>query len=227
MSNHFQVELKLLKDQLTAMGGLVERALDFDIEGLDRRDASAIGNVRQIESRINEYHKVVDETCIRLIALNQPMAKDLRFIISSIKINSDLERMGDQAVNIANNVSRYLTRETVSGLDDIPPMCAKVRVMVREAIDAFVARDAELARVVLSRDDEVDDLKDKVFRDSVQLMKKSSGFIEPGLDLILVARNLEKIADHATNIAEEVIYVVSGTDVRHPNRSGKPKAGTP
>ena len=221
MAHQFDVDLQHLKDQLIAMAGLVERALDFDIEGFDRRDPVSISNVRQIEGKINDYHKAVDEICIKLVALNQPMARDLRFIISAIKINADLERMGDQAVNIAGNVTRYLTHEPLAGIEDIPEMCSKVRSMVRDAIDAFVRYDVMLAQEVLTRDDAVDDLKDKVFKDALVLMKASPDKVDAGLDLILVARNLEKVADHATNMAEEIIFVVSGTDIRHPSRPAK------
>lgn len=223
MTHPFDSDLQSLKDQLIAMAGLVERALDFDIEGFDRRDPVSIGNVTRIEYKINEFHKNIDECCVRLVALNQPKARDLRFILSSIKINADLERMGDQAVNIANNVSRYLTKEPLKDLEDIPEMCVRVRSMVRDAIDAFVRYDVAMAKDVLRRDDAVDALKNQVFRDTIAILKQKPEKIEAGLDLILIARNLEKMADHATNIAEEIIFVVSGTDIRHPGLSATPR----
>lgn len=216
MTHPFETGLQNLKDQLIAMAGLVERALDVDIEGLQRPDVDTISHVSHIETRINEFHKNIDEICVRLVALNQPMARDLRFILSSIKINSDLERMGDQAVNISHNVARYLTREPLKDLEDIPDMCTRVRAMVRDAIDAFVRYDIEMAKDVMRRDDAVDNLKNQVFRDTVAIMKQKPDKIDAGLDLILIARNLEKMADYATNIAEEIIFVVSGTDIRHP-----------
>lgn len=155
---------------------------------------------------------------MKLLALQQPLAADLRLIIAIIKINTDLERMGDQAVNIAHNAERYLKEKPIKPLVDLPIMFSEVRFMVGEALDAFVKTDLALAKDVLTRDDQVDSLKHKIFKDVLEVIKVESQGIEAGLCLILIARNLERIGDHSTNIAEDVIFAITGEDVRHSGR---------
>jgi phosphate transport system protein len=152
---------------------------------------------------------------LRLLALQQPMAVDLRFILSISRINNDLERIGDQAVNIAQSALRVLRHPQVKPYVDLPRMSALAEGMVRDSLNALVQRDAELARSVLVRDDEVDRLRDQIFRELLTYMMENSAVIFPAFELILVAKNLERIGDHATNIAEDVIYMVAGRDVRH------------
>lgn len=221
MDRHFDTELLNLKKQLLNMGNLVEHAIHLAIEGLLTGDAAKIGQVYEIEKEVNRSHMAIDEVSVRLIALNQPMATDLRFIVASIKINTDLERMGDQAVNIAQNVERYISKPPIEPLKDLPElreMCVEIRAMVRKVLDSFISRNGGQAREVLKTDDHVDELKNNIFNMISGVMKRGPQFIDQGLNLILIARNLEKIGDHASNIAEDVIYVASGKDVRHPRQ---------
>jgi phosphate transport system protein len=218
MERHFDAQLSQLKEQLVEMAGLVERAIDNATQALQKRDRGRIAEVFEIEKKVNAAHKAVDESCIRLLALQQPLAADLRLIVAVLKINTDLERMGDQAVNIAHNSERYLKGEALKPLTDLPVMSSEARFMVREAIDSFVKNDEELARDVLKRDDKVDAFKNKIFRDVLEHVKTQPALIEQGLCLILIARNLERIGDHSTNIAEDIIFAISGEDIRHSAR---------
>lgn len=219
MPRNFDTGLQSLKEELVTMAGLVEKALECATQALQKRDVAKLALVHEIEKKVNAAHMAVDESCLKLLALQQPMANDLRLIVAVIKINTDLERMGDQAVNIAHNSERYLKGPALKSLIDLPEMAEEARIMVREAIDAFVKKDDPLARVVLARDDKVDALKNKVFRDVLEHMKAEPVMIDQGLSLILIARNLERIGDHATNIAEDVIFVISAEDVRHAVRA--------
>jgi phosphate transport system protein len=164
---------------------------------------------------LNQLHVEIDNRCFRLLALHQPMATDLRAIVAAVKINTDLERVGDLAVNIAEAGKRYITHAPVKQLIDIPKMGDIAQAMLRDALDAFVRRDTSLAQQVLNEDDRLDSLKTQVFRDLLTYMLKDQGTVEPAIDLILVSRHLERIGDHATNIAEDVIFMVSALDVRH------------
>jgi phosphate transport system protein len=215
MQRHFDVELKNLKDQILAMGGNVEHAIEAATQALMQRNPEGFKRVHDLEASINREHMEVDQACLQLLARQSPLAADLRLVIAVMKISTDLERMGDQAVNIAHNAKDYLEVEPIKDLIDIPLMANETRVMVRDALDSFVRQDANLAREVLKRDDLVDSLKDKVFQDLIQFMSKNPTQIEPALDLILIARNLERVGDHATNIAEDVIFAATGVDIRH------------
>lgn len=224
MHRHFEEELKDLKDRLLAMGGHVELALEAALQALIHRQPEKFKEVHELEAKINREHMEVDENCLELLARQSPLAADLRLVIAILKISTDLERMGDQAVNIAHNTKDYLEGEPVKQLVDIPKMATDVRSMVRDALDAFVRQDRKLAENVLLRDDKVDELKDKVFHELIQYMATHPTNIERALDLILIARNLERLGDHATNIAEDVIFAVSGDDIRH-GGAPKPKNG--
>lgn len=212
---HFDSELRGLKEQLLAMGGLVERSVEHAVEGLQRADRNQFVKLHEIEKEVNIAHKRVDEACVRLLALQQPMASDLRTVVAVIKINTDLERMGDQAVNIAKNAEYYLQGDPIKPLVDLPKMFTETRWMVKQALNSFVQADVALAEEVLRRDDVVDALKHKIMHDVLAEMKTRPEVSEQGVSLILIGRNLERIADHATNIAEDVIYAISGEDVRH------------
>jgi phosphate transport system protein len=212
---HFQDELEQLKSLLLAMGGLAEDRVRAALHGLVDRDSPAVAQVLSGDEAINRLHIEVDERCFRLLALHQPVAVDLRSIVSAVKINADLERVGDLAVNIAEAAERYLTHPPVKPLVDIPRMGSIAQSMLRDALDAYVRRDITLAQTVLDRDDELDGLKTQVFRDLLALMLGDRTTVEPSLDLILVSRHLERIGDHATNVAEDVIFMVSARDVRH------------
>ncbi len=219
MTRHFDVCLNELKEKLVEMAGLVEAAIEKATEALVDRIPEKIREVGEIESKVNRAHMEVDKGCVQLLALQQPLAVDLRLIVAILRISTDLERMGDQAVNISQNSQKYLEGKPFKPLVDLPVMFQETRFMVREALDAFVRHDESLARDVLKRDDKVDALKHKIFRDVLEHMKGKPDEIEQGLNLILIARNLERIGDHATNIAEDVIFAISGEDVRHSARA--------
>jgi phosphate transport system protein len=197
------------------MGGLAEDRVRSAMHGLVDRDAASLTRVLLGDEAINRLHIEVDERCFRLLALHQPVAVDLRDIVSAVKINADLERVGDLAVNIAEAGERYLTHPPVKPLVDIPRMGSIAQSMLRDSLDAYVRRDLKLAQTVLDRDDELDGLKTHVFRDLLKFMLDDKATVEPSLDLILVSRHLERIGDHATNVAEDVIFMVSAKDVRH------------
>jgi len=217
---HFQADLDQLKARLLEMGGLAEERVRTAIDGLARRDADATTRVLDGDKPINQLHIEIDNRCFTLLALHQPMAVDLRAIVAAVKINTDLERVGDLAVNIAEAVVRYMRHPPVKELIDIPRMATIAQTMLRDALDAYVRRDTTLAQSVLDCDDELDALKTQVFRDLLTLMLREPATIEPALDLILISRHLERIGDHATNIAEDVIFMVAARDVRH--HSGEP-----
>jgi phosphate transport system protein len=212
---HFQEELETLKRRLLEMGGLAEERVRAAVEGLVVRDVPLLDTVLAGDEPINRLHIDVDNRCFRLLALYQPMATDLRAIVAAVKINSDLERVGDLAVNIAEASTRYLRHAPVKQLIDIPRMATIAQTMLRDSLDAYVRRDVDLARSVLRTDDELDALKTQVFRELLTYMLQNVETIEPALDLILVSRHLERIGDHATNVAEDVIFMVSAQDVRH------------
>jgi phosphate transport system protein len=216
MQRHFEGQLEQLKERLLTMGSLVEKAVHLSVESLNQRDESlATQVIAEIEPQVNELQLELDNFALRLLALQQPMAVDLRLITSAMKINSDLERMCDQAVNIAQRALSILSQPFLKVLIDVPRMAEITEQMVKDSLDAFVRRDSELARQVVLRDDEVDQFRDKVFGELIACMIKVPRCIQQFLDLILVSRSLERIADHATNIAEDVIYVVEGHDIRH------------
>jgi phosphate transport system protein len=212
---HFREELEALQGRLLEMGGLAEERVRAALEGLVSRDPAIINKVLSGDEPINQLHIEVDNRCFRLLALHQPMATDLRAIVAAVKINTDLERVGDLAVNIAEAGKRYIGHAPVKQLIDIPQMGHIAQSMLRDALDAYVKRDTELATQVLNEDDRLDSLKTQVFRDLLTHMLQNQGTVEPSLDLILVSRHLERIGDHATNIAEDVIFMVSALDVRH------------
>jgi phosphate transport system protein len=212
---HFQEELEQLKTRLLEMGGLAEDRVRSSVQGLVERDGALIDRVIGGDAPINNLHIEIDGRCFRLLALHQPMAVDLRAIVSAVKINTDLERVGDLAINIAEAVRRYMRHPPVKELIDIPRMADIAQEMLRDALDAYVRRDIELAHHVLNEDDALDALKTQVFRELLTYMLQDPSKIEPSLDLILISRHLERIGDHATNVAEDVIFMVSAKDVRH------------
>jgi phosphate transport system protein len=213
---HFQEELEQLKSRLLEMGGLAEERVRLAVKGLVERDHDVIDQVLLGgDEPVNKLHIEIDSRCFTLLALYQPMAADLRTIVAAVKINTDLERVGDLAVNIAEAARRYASHPPVKKLIDIPRMAGIAQTMLRDALDAFVRRDMELAQHVLNEDDRLDSLKTQIFRELLTFMLQDPTTIEPALDLILVSRHLERIGDHATNVAEDVIFIVSARDVRH------------
>ncbi len=212
---HFQEELDQLKARLLEMGGLAEDRVRSAVRALVERDRALVEKVLAGDGPINALHIELDGRCVKLLALHQPMAVDLRVILSAVKINTDLERVGDLAINIAEAALRYLESPPVKELIDIPRMAEIAHGMLRDALDAFVRRDTLLAQRVLDADDGLDALKTQVFRELLTYMLQDQTKIEPALDLILMSRHLERIGDHATNVAEDVIFMVSARDVRH------------
>ena len=212
---HFEEDLGMLKTRLLEMGGLAEERLQLSVRGLVERDLKPLEKVLTGDGDVNQLHIEIDDRCFKLLALQQPMAVDLRAIVGAVKINTDLERVGDLAVNIAEAAVRYLQHPPVKELIDIPRMALIAQEMLRDALDAYVRRDVALAQRVLSRDDELDLLKSLVFRELLGYMLKDQSTIKASIDLILISRHLERIGDHATNIAEDVIFMVSARDVRH------------
>ena len=218
---HFQDELEQLKARLLEMGGLAEEQVRLAVKALVHRDRDLIAQVLTGDDPLNALHIEVDNRCFTLLALYQPMAVDLRAIVSAVKINTDLERVGDLAINIAEAAQRYVGHPPVKKLIDIPRMANIAQSMLRDALDAFVRRDTALAQSVLNEDDALDSLKTQIFRELLTYMLADPATIEPALDLILVSRHLERIGDHATNVAEDVIFMVSARDVRHHAADGK------
>jgi phosphate transport system protein len=212
---HFQEELEALQSRLLEMGGLAEERVSAAVHSLVSRDIDAIEHVLYGDEPINALHVEIDNRCFKLLALHQPMATDLRAIVAAVKINTDLERVGDLAVNIAEAAKRYVIHPPVKKLIDIPQMGNIAQEMLHDALDAFVRRDTKLAQQVLNEDDSLDGLKTQIFRELLEYMLKDATTVEPALDLILVSRHLERIGDHATNVAEDVIFMVSALDVRH------------
>ncbi len=217
---HFQDELEQLKTRLLEMGGIAEEQVRTAVKGLVDRDHGLIDQVLVGDDPLNSLHIEIDNRCFTLLALYQPMAADLRTIVAAVKINTDLERVGDLAVNIAEAARRYASHPPVKKLIDIPRMATIAQTMLRDALDAFVRRDTDLAQQVLNEDDRLDSLKTQIFRELLTYMLQDPSTIEPALDLILISRHLERIGDHATNVAEDVIFIVSARDVRHHAREG-------
>jgi phosphate transport system protein len=219
-ARHFADLLDELKALVLTMGGLAEERVREALRALVERDPVVLGAIIRDDSRIDRLQMEIDDKCFTLLALYQPVAVDLRTVVSALKISSDLERVGDLAVNISEAAQRYLMHPPVKPLIDTPRMGSLALQMLRESLDAFVTRDVALAQNVLRQDDWLDGFKDQILRELLTYMLGNSETIEPAVDLILISRHLERIGDHATNIAEDVIFIVEARDVRH--RSGDP-----
>jgi len=215
MQRHFHEELDALKQTLLAMGGLVEDQIRRVMTALLERDSDLAQEVIDRDRQVNAYDVEVDEKCVELLALHQPAAGDLRFITTAMKIVTDLERIGDQAVNIGQRTLELNAEPQLKPYIDLPRMAERAQRMVKEGLDAFVARDTELARRVCAADEEVDALKEQIFRELLTFMMGDARTIPRAIRLILISRFLERVADHATNIAEMVIYMVDSKMVRH------------
>jgi phosphate transport system protein len=213
--HHFETDLQALKNRLLNMGALVEERVHGAIQALMERNLEAADAIAHGDEEVNALQIEIDDRCLKLLALQQPMASDLRLITSAMKINADLERIGDQAVNIAETALKVIAHAPLRPVLDLHRMAELAQKMTRDSLDAFVRRDSVLARAVLAQDDEVDLLKDQSFRVLLTYMMADPGTIERALALILISRNIEHIADHATNIAEDVIFLVEAKDVRH------------
>jgi len=215
MERHFDEDLKVLKGKLMQMSSIVKEMIADSIVALRDRNGSIIELIFEKEKAVNDLQIEIDDFALKLIATQQPAAGDLRFIVSAIKIDSDLERIADLAINIVQCVKELLKKPAIKPLIDIPRMADISQGMVIDAIRSFSEVDSELARQVCARDNMVDDLNDQIFRELLTYMLQDTKIISQAIGLILVARHLERIADHATNIGEDVYYIVEGKDIRH------------
>lgn len=214
---HFEKELERLKEKLLEMSALVESAVYRSVQGVVEKNQELADQVLKNESRINQLEIEIDDMAISLLALQAPLAADLRLVTAAIKINNDLERMGDLSVSIAQSALALVKEPVIRPLIDIPHIAGLAQGMVRKALDAFVNRDAEMARSVLASDDAVDNMRTASYHELISFMEKNPHQISQALYLLSVVRNLERIADHATNIAEDVLFLIKGIDVRHHN----------
>ena len=212
---HFSVELEDLNQKLLQMAGMVESAIHRSVRSLVEQDRELAQHVIRDEPQINRMEMEIDGIATRLLALRQPVARDLRFLTAALKINTDLERMGELANHIAERSLSLMHHPLVRPMTDIPRMASLVQSMLLQVLEAFVKSDAELARSVLIADHEVDHLRDALYTELVEIMQRDPGVVPAAVDLIFVARNLERIGDHTTNIAEDVVFLVQGIDVRH------------
>jgi phosphate transport system protein len=215
MERHFHEELELVKEKTLKLGSLVETMVEQAVASLVDRDSRLAEEVIASDRKVDILDLEIEEDCLRLLALHQPAAKDLRFITTAMKITTDLERMADQAVNICERAIELNEEPQLKPYIDIPIMSQLSQKMMREALDAFVRKDAELARQVIPEDNKVDALKDQIFRELLTFMMEDPRTIPRAIRLILVSRHLERVADHATNIAEMVVFLVEGKTIRH------------
>jgi phosphate transport system protein len=215
MRTRFQLGLDELKERLLEMGGMAEAAIELAADAYRKRDGRLAQQVFEREKLINDSERTIDELAVDLLAMQQPMATDLRFVLAVLKINSDLERVGDLAVNIAQRAVNLAQEPEIEVPVDITRMTTAVSTMVRRALESFLSAKGEVAQAVLEMDSIVDRMKDEAFISLVGQMKAHPDRIRAYLDVLLISRSLERIADHATNIAEDVIFWVSGNDVRH------------
>jgi phosphate transport system protein len=211
----FHRKLDDLKERLLVMAGMAEQAIQRSVEAYRVRDISICDLVDRSEVAINSFEREIDQMALDLLAMEQPMAVDLRFILSVIRINADLERVGDQAVNIAVRVREMGAFANIDLPVDIPKLASLASAMVRKALQAFIEADADLADSVLKLDDQVDEMNDAAFYSLSTLIKEKPELTPQSLNALIIARNLERVGDHATNIAEDVIFWVRGADVRH------------
>ncbi|MEW5722781.1 MAG: phosphate signaling complex protein PhoU [Thermodesulfobacteriota bacterium] len=215
-ATHFEQEMERIKEELLMMGGLVEEAVHESTQALARRDLEQARRVLRNDSRINVLENTIDAHCIRMIARHQPVAVDLRFLTAALRICAVLERIGDQAVNVSD---RVLALGDMPPMEGMPPtlleMCELARDMTRKCLDAFVRQDIPLAYQVCCQDDEMDDLNRRILEEMIEWMMKEQRLIRRGVEIILTGRHLERIADLATNVSEEVVFMVEGTVIRH------------
>lgn len=215
MERNIDNQLEELKKLMLEMGGYVEKSLATAMEGIFKQDLNLLSSVHEIEKNVNEMQLKIDNACLNILAKQGPVAKDLRLILSMIKMNTDLERMGDQCVNMAYIGKDLIKRGQSVSFADIEKMSISARSMVKGSLDCFVRLDSVAAEKILKMDDDVDDLKNQVVKNCIEIIKQNPIFTESCLDLILIARNLERLGDHATNIAEDVIFAFTGKDIRH------------
>jgi phosphate transport system protein len=217
MARNLIRELDKIKKKILSLGALVEERVRMTAKAVDERDAALADKIIETDWEIDEMEVDIEEECLKILALHQPVAVDLRFIVSTIKINSDLERIGDQAVNIAQRVVIIAKRPEMNFVFDYEPMCEKAEEMLRMSLDALVNLDVDLALKVITLDDEVDAMKTQAYDRIKEAIKKTPDRVGYLINLLLISRHIERLADHATNIAEEVVYLIEGEIVRHSN----------
>ncbi|HYN10969.1 MAG TPA: phosphate signaling complex protein PhoU [Vicinamibacterales bacterium] len=215
MQRHFHEELRTLEDRLAEMGALVEARTRDAITALREQRPDLAAAVASGDGPVNDLELVIDDLCLRVLALQHPVGSDLRTVRSILKANTDLERVGDQAVNIAQAAMKLVQLPTIEPARDIDPLANLALAMLHDTLQAFVERDVDRALSVLRRDDAADATRDAILRARLSRMSVDPGTAERGVALILIARCLERIADHATNIAEDLIFLVEGRDIRH------------
>jgi phosphate transport system protein len=215
METHLQKELEELKENLLKMAAMVEETIRDSVQSVVKRDSELAQKTFEFEDRINKMEIIIDEMCLKLLALRQPMAADLRFITSAMKIITDLERMGDQAVNIAERAISLNQEPQLKRYIDIPRIAEITQSMVNDVLNAFVNQNPKLARSVCERDDIVDGLNDQVMRELLTYMMSDPKSITRAVHVMIVCRCLERIADHATNIAEDVIFMIDALVIKH------------
>jgi phosphate transport system protein len=221
-NREYELELRRLREQLLLMGAKVEEIINGSIRALIDRDSDLAERMIAVDRKINQLEVAIDELCMQVLARRQPVASDLRFLTTALKLVTDLERIGDLGVNICERVLELNGEPPLKPYIDLPNMTQEVQEMLHEALDAFVAADVERAQRVIARDKNVDAYYTQIFRELLTYMLQDPGTIEGALDLILISRHLERIGDHATNIAEDVIFMVSARDVRHHASEGQP-----
>ncbi|HKH46073.1 MAG TPA: phosphate signaling complex protein PhoU [Thermoanaerobaculia bacterium] len=215
MERHLDQDLDRVRQMLLRMGGMVEGMAAKATQALLERSARLCTEVIEGDHEVDQLEMEIDETCHSILGRKQPTAVDLRFLVAVMKINGDLERIGDSAVNIAQSVEQINDQPPLKPYIDLPHLSELVQKMVRNSLDAFVRKDVQLATEVCGSDDEVDGLYKQIFRELLTYMIEDPKTVSRALHLLLISRNLERIADHATNIAEDVIYYVEGRDIRH------------
>ncbi len=215
LDRNFDIALESVKSDILKMGDIVEFMLGDTLKALMERNLNVIERIKENEVIVNKMQIEIDELCLKIIALHQPTAIDLRFLMGVTKINTALERIGDHAINICNCINRILQYKQMKPYVDLPELFKIAREMFMESLNAFINLNTENARSILLRDDQVDSLRDKIVQECINYMIKDSSNVNIAVNIILLANNLEKIADHATNISEIVIFVAQGKDVRH------------
>ncbi len=215
MVRHFDEQIQDVSKKIVLMGSLAESMIELAVRILVERDQSLAAEVYAKEDEVNALQVEIDDEAIRLTALHQPVAKDVRFLFNASKIVTDLERIADQAKNIVQNASYVLSQPALKPMVDLPIMAEIAQKMVRDALSAVINRDVNIAERIMQEESKVDAFRDQIFRTLLTYMMADPGTIQRALSLILISRNIERIGDHATNIAEEAIYIVQGRDVRH------------
>ncbi|GAB4199232.1 MAG: phosphate signaling complex protein PhoU [Sandaracinaceae bacterium] len=216
-SRAYEQELRQLKDQLLAMGGRCEQLITMATRAIGQLDADLARKVEQTDRAINVEEVAIDQAAVRILALRQPVGRDLRFLVTALKVVTDLERIGDEAVNLAERAVELAGAPPILPLQPaLHELAEAAAQMVRQALDAFVTEDVTVARTVLAADDHVDALYGQLLRDSMKLVEGHPSRVQDGFRFAFCAKYLERVADHATNIAEMVVFMVSGDDVRHP-----------